>query len=70
MPFVPVTYGIKSGNDDEVAEVFGDFQRPKSTAVPACDTGTAEVSPARSTRATPLHHAAFRAANSVAGWRR
>jgi hypothetical protein len=34
MPFAAITYDIKSGHEDEVAEVFSDFQRPKSTEVP------------------------------------
>ncbi|RSD19458.1 SchA/CurD-like domain-containing protein [Amycolatopsis eburnea] len=34
MPYAAITYDIKSGCEDEVAEVFSDFQRPKSTAVP------------------------------------
>ncbi|GLW06797.1 SchA/CurD [Microtetraspora sp. NBRC 13810] len=34
MPFVAITYDIEGGHEDEVAEVFGDFQRPKSAVVP------------------------------------
>ncbi|CAM3691638.1 SchA/CurD-like domain-containing protein [Kibdelosporangium persicum] len=37
MPYTAITYDIKSGYEDEVAEVFGDFQRPKSTVVPGAD---------------------------------
>ncbi|ONI77897.1 SchA/CurD [Actinosynnema sp. ALI-1.44] len=34
MPFAAITYDIKSGHEDEVAEVFGNFRRPKSAVVP------------------------------------
>ncbi len=34
MPVIAITYDIKSGHEDEVAEVFNDFQRPKSPVVP------------------------------------
>jgi hypothetical protein len=37
MPFVAITYNIKSGYENEVAEVFGDFQRPKSPTVPGAN---------------------------------
>jgi SchA/CurD like domain-containing protein len=37
MPFVAITYDIKAGHEDEVAEVFADFQRPKSPVVPGAD---------------------------------
>ncbi|GAA3083652.1 SchA/CurD-like domain-containing protein [Streptosporangium carneum] len=37
MPFVAITYDIESGYEDEVAEVFSDFQRPKSAVVPDAD---------------------------------
>jgi SchA/CurD like domain len=35
MTFVAITYDIKAGHEDEVAEVFGNFQRPKSAVVPS-----------------------------------
>ncbi|MET8338207.1 SchA/CurD-like domain-containing protein [Streptosporangium canum] len=41
MPFVAITYDIKGGNEDRVAEVFSDFQRPKSAVVPGADGGQA-----------------------------
>ncbi|GAA4616652.1 SchA/CurD-like domain-containing protein [Actinoallomurus liliacearum] len=41
MPFVAITYDIKSGHEDEVAEVFQNFQRPKSPVVPGADGGQA-----------------------------
>jgi SchA/CurD like domain len=34
MPFAAITYDIKAGHEDEVAEVFGDFRRPTSSVVP------------------------------------
>jgi len=34
MPFVAITYDIKGGDEDKVAEVFSNFQRPKSAVVP------------------------------------
>jgi hypothetical protein len=37
MPFAAITYDIKPGHEDDVAEVFGDFQRPKSPVVPGAD---------------------------------
>ena len=37
MPFVAVTYDIKGGEEDKVAEVFSNFQRPKSPVVPGAD---------------------------------
>lgn len=37
MPFVAVTYDIKGGDEDKVAEVFSNFQRPKSAVVPGAD---------------------------------
>lgn len=37
MPFVAVTYDIKGGEENKVAEVFSNFQRPKSAAVPGTD---------------------------------
>ncbi|MEV1171464.1 SchA/CurD-like domain-containing protein [Nonomuraea sp. NPDC049784] len=37
MPFVAITYDIKSGYEDQVAEVFSGFQRPKSAVVPGAD---------------------------------
>ena len=41
MPFAAITYDIKSGHEDEVAEIFGSFQRPKSAEVPGRDSGPA-----------------------------
>lgn len=37
MPFVAITYDIKGGHEDQVAEVFGNFQRPRSAVVPGAD---------------------------------
>jgi hypothetical protein len=37
VPFVAITYDIKGGEEDEVAEVFRNFQRPKSPVVPGAD---------------------------------
>lgn len=37
MPFVAVTYDIRGGDEDKVAEVFSNFQRPKSAVVPGTD---------------------------------
>jgi hypothetical protein len=37
MPFIAITYDIKSGHEDEVAEVFANFQRPRSAVVPGAD---------------------------------
>jgi SchA/CurD like domain len=37
MPFVAITYDIKDGHEDRVAEVFSNFQRPKSAVVPGTD---------------------------------
>jgi hypothetical protein len=37
MPFVAITYNIKGGHEDKVAEVFSDFQRPDSADVPGAD---------------------------------
>ncbi|APU14252.1 SchA/CurD-like domain-containing protein [Actinoalloteichus fjordicus] len=34
MPFVAITYDIKPGHEDEVAEVFSGFRRVRSPAVP------------------------------------
>ena len=34
MPFAAITYDIKGGYEDEVAEVFANFIRPKSAVVP------------------------------------
>jgi hypothetical protein len=35
MPFVAITYDIKPGCEDELAEVFGGFRRVGSSAVPS-----------------------------------
>jgi hypothetical protein len=37
MPFVAITYDIKSGHEDEVAEIFANFKRPGSAVVPGGD---------------------------------
>lgn len=37
MPFVAITYDIKGGHEDQVAEVFRNFQRPGSAVVPGAD---------------------------------
>src|SRR5213593_5052668 len=37
MPFVAITYDIKGGHEDQVAEVFRNFQRPGSAMVPGAD---------------------------------
>jgi hypothetical protein len=37
MPYAAITYDIKGGCEDEVAEVFSGFQRPKSNLVPGGD---------------------------------
>ncbi|AJT61735.1 hypothetical protein T261_0042 [Streptomyces lydicus] len=37
MPYAAITYDIKSGCENEVAEVFSTFQRPKSPLVPGDD---------------------------------
>lgn len=37
MPFAALTYDIKSGFEDEVAEVFQGFRRVKSASVPGPD---------------------------------
>jgi hypothetical protein len=37
MPFIAVTYDIKGGEEDKVAEVFSNFQRPRSPVVPGAD---------------------------------
>lgn len=37
MPFAAITYDIKSGHEDEVAEVFSSFQRPKHAEIPGQD---------------------------------
>ncbi|MFI0349070.1 SchA/CurD-like domain-containing protein [Actinomadura sp. 9N407] len=37
MPFVAITYDIEDGHEDEVAEVFGNFRRPRSSVVPGTD---------------------------------
>jgi SchA/CurD like domain len=34
MPFVAIAYDIKGGHEDEVVEVFNNFQRPRSSVVP------------------------------------
>jgi len=34
MPFAAITYDIKAGHEDEVAEVFANFRRPSSPVVP------------------------------------
>ncbi|SRR6266498_1357109 len=34
MPFAAITYDIKGGHEDEVAEVFANFRRPASAVVP------------------------------------
>jgi SchA/CurD like domain-containing protein len=34
MPFAAITYDIKAGHEDEVAEVFANFRRPTSPVVP------------------------------------
>jgi SchA/CurD like domain len=41
MPFAAITYDIKAGHDDQVAEIFSNFQRPKSPVVPGADGGQA-----------------------------
>ncbi|MFE0021554.1 SchA/CurD-like domain-containing protein [Amycolatopsis sp. NPDC059021] len=40
MPLAAITYDIKPGHEDDVAEIFGGFRRVGSAAVP---TGDAEV---------------------------
>ncbi|GAA3041661.1 SchA/CurD-like domain-containing protein [Streptosporangium longisporum] len=37
MPYTAITYDIKSGHEDEVAEVFNNFRRPAGNVVPAAD---------------------------------
>lgn len=37
MPFAAITYDIKGGHEDEVAEVFRGFRRPASPEVPGAD---------------------------------
>lgn len=34
MPFAAITYDIKAGHEDEIAEVFRNFRRPTSRIVP------------------------------------
>lgn len=38
MPFVAITYDIKPGCEDEIAEIFGGFRRVGSSAVPGGGT--------------------------------
>ena len=45
MPFAAITYDIKAGHEDEVAEVFSNFRRPTSAVVPD-DEGTRIVATA------------------------
>mgnify|MGYP004475861063 CR=1 FL=1 len=37
MPYAAITYDIKGGHEDEVAEVFQSFRRPRSAEVPGAD---------------------------------
>jgi hypothetical protein len=37
MPFAAITYDIKPGHEDEIAEIFGGFRRVGSPAVPGRD---------------------------------
>ncbi|MCF6470013.1 SchA/CurD [Nonomuraea sp. MG754425] len=37
MPFTAITYDIKGGCEDEVAEVFDNFRRPSGNVVPGTD---------------------------------
>jgi hypothetical protein len=39
VPFAAITYNIKAGHEDEVAEVFSNFQRPRSAVVPGDGNG-------------------------------
>lgn len=39
MPFVAITYDIKPGCEEELAEIFGNFRRVGSTAVPDTSAG-------------------------------
>lgn len=41
MPFAAITYNIKAGHEDQVADVFSNFQRPKSAVVPGDGDGQA-----------------------------
>ncbi|HEY8374619.1 MAG TPA: SchA/CurD-like domain-containing protein [Pseudonocardiaceae bacterium] len=34
MPFAAITYDIKPGHEDEIAEIFGNFRRVRSSEVP------------------------------------
>jgi hypothetical protein len=37
MPYAAITYDIKGGCEDEVAEVFSNFRRPAGNVVPGAD---------------------------------
>jgi hypothetical protein len=37
VPFAAITYDIKAGQEDAVAQVFSNFQRPRSPVVPGSD---------------------------------
>jgi len=41
MPFAAITSDINGGHEDEVAEVFSNFQRPKSAIVPGANGAAA-----------------------------
>jgi len=41
MPYAAITYDIKGGYEDEVAEVFANFRRPSGNVVPGTDGGQA-----------------------------
>lgn len=46
MPYAAITYDIKGGHEDEVAEVFANFKRPESGVVPDAGGGTRIVATA------------------------
>lgn len=46
MPFAAITYDIKGGHEDEVAEVFANFRRPASAVVPDAGDDTRIVATA------------------------
>jgi hypothetical protein len=44
MPFVAITYDIKPGCEEQLAEIFGNFRRVGSATVPAGGNGPTAVS--------------------------
>lgn len=41
MPYAAITYRVKPGYDDEIAEIFADFQRVDTPDLPGQEPGTA-----------------------------